>query len=103
MAFKDWSAGIRSKKTVPYYTQIDYILCRKDKTSMFSNSRSYSGTLTKSDHKLVVARLSYSKIYKVLSKKASPNKKFDVTNFVVNPETKSEYQKVVSQHLQNHP
>jgi hypothetical protein len=100
---KDWSAGIRSKKTVPYYTQIDYILCRKDKTSMFSNSRSYSGTLTKSGHKLVVARLSYSKIYKVLSKKAPPNKKFDVTNLVVNPETKSDYQKVVSQLLQNHP
>ena len=25
---KDWSAGQRSKKTLPVYSQIDYVLCR---------------------------------------------------------------------------
>ena len=96
---KDWSAGVRSKKTIPYYTQIDYILCRNDQKSMFSNARSFSGTLTKSDHKLVLARLSYGKIYNVLARRQSSKRKLDITNLVANPVTKADYQQVVNQLL----
>lgn len=41
---KDWSAGRNSKKTIPVYSQIDFILCRSRSKPMLQDSRSYAGT-----------------------------------------------------------
>jgi hypothetical protein len=41
-------------KTVPIYNQIDYILVPRRQLNLVLNARSYSGTLTDSDHRLVV-------------------------------------------------
>ena len=57
-SIKDWSAGRTSKKTIPYYSQLDYVLCRKNFKRLLVNSRSHGGTLTTSDHKMVIARFS---------------------------------------------
>ena len=45
-SIKDWSAGRTSKKTMPYYSQLDYVLCRKNFKRLLVNSRSHGGTLT---------------------------------------------------------
>ena len=55
---KDWSAGRKSKKVIPYYSQLDYVLCRKNFKRILVNARSHGGTLTSSDHKMVIARFS---------------------------------------------
>ena len=55
---KDWSAGRKSKKVIPYYSQLDYVLCRKNFKRILVNARSHGGTLTFSDHKMVIARFS---------------------------------------------
>ena len=50
---------------------IDFILCRSRSKPLLKESRSYAGTLTYSDHRLVVTRVSFMDIclcYKRLSK-----------------------------------
>ena len=44
-------------KTVKYYEQIDYILCKSSYKVNITDRRSYGGALLKSDHKPVVARV----------------------------------------------
>ena len=58
--------GFRRCDTVsstPIYNQIDFILCRRSQRHLLQNARSYAGTLTSSDHHLVVAKLQLSGIY----------------------------------------
>ena len=67
---KDWSAGRNSKKTLPVYLQNDFILCRSRSKPLPKDSRSYAGTLTYSDHRLVVTRVNFKDIclcYKAIS------------------------------------
>eukprot|EP00117_Sycon_ciliatum_P005686 scpid88396/ scgid9528/ Craniofacial development protein 2; p97 bucentaur protein len=47
----------RTGKTVPAYSQRDYVVCRKSQAQLFTNARSYGGMTVKSDHKIVIARL----------------------------------------------
>ena len=60
---KDWTAGRNSKKTLPVYSQIDFILCRTQSKPSLKDSRSYAGTLTYCDHTLFVTRISFKEIY----------------------------------------
>ncbi len=45
----------RTGNIVPIYNQKDYIFVPRNQLNLVSNARSYSGTLTESDHRLVVA------------------------------------------------
>ena len=67
---KDWSAGKRSDKTIPIYTQLDYILLRSRSKSILKDSRSYIGTKLESDHKILCTRINLSTPYLVHKRKA---------------------------------
>ena len=60
---KDWSSGKRSKKTMPVYSQIDFILCRRRSKPLLRDARSYAGALTYSDHRIVISRVGFHNIH----------------------------------------
>ena len=61
-------------KTVTIYNQIDYILCNKDIKSTLINARSFSGSETTSDHRLVICKMSINR-YKLFKNKPKANRK----------------------------
>ena len=88
---KDWSAGRNSKKTLPVYSQIDYVLCRSRSTSMLQDARSYAGAQTYSDHRLVVARVNFSNIYLCYQRKPQPALKYNISELISNKNTQDKY------------
>ena len=64
-------------KTVKYYKQIDFILCRPKYKVNATDSRSYGGALLTSDHKPVVARFVLNRKY-LVHKKHKTKKKLDI-------------------------
>ena len=62
-----WRKGPQDGVSIPIYNQIDYIFCLHRQRQLLVDSRSYSGTLVESDHRLVVARLDVSRIRHVWS------------------------------------
>ena len=64
-------------KTVKYYKQIDYILCKSSYKVNITDARSYGGALLKSDHKPVVARVTLHQKY-LVHKKHKTSRKLDL-------------------------
>ena len=59
-----WTGHIRGKEnegTIRIFNQIDYIICEKRDKNLLTNARSYAGTLTNSDHRLVKTTLRVGK------------------------------------------
>ena len=88
---KDWSAGRLSKKTLPVYSQIDFILCRSKSRVLLQDSRSYAGTLTFSDHRLVVTRVNFSDICLCYKRPSSSITKFNTSELASNPNIQTKY------------
>ena len=78
---KDYNAPRNSKKTRPYYSQIDFILCRCAYKKLLVNARSYGGTSVKSDHKLVIAKFDLKDAHLIYPKQ-KPNKRFHCSTLV---------------------
>ena len=88
---KDWSAGRNSKKTLPVYSVIDYILCRNRSRSLLVDARSYAGTHTFSDHRLVVTKLNFGKIPLCFKRPNSRNPKFNISELTSNKTMQEAY------------
>ena len=54
------------------YNQIDYIICHITRKQILKNARSYAGTLTESDHRIVITEFEFnlSKMYKASKSKS---------------------------------
>ena len=70
---------------------------------MFNDARSYSGCTTKSDHRVVVARVDYGRINLAYSKITKPYKRFDCANLTSNTETQALYKIAVHDKLVEMP
>ena len=88
---KDWSAGRLSKKTLPVYSQIDYILCRNRSKCLLSQSRTYAGTKTFSDHKLVIARINFNNIHLCFKPKQRRVPSYNISELVSNKDMQHKY------------
>ncbi len=88
---KDWSAGRNSKKTLPVFSQIDFILCRRRSKPMLQDSRSYAGALTYSDHRLVVTRVNLGKISLCYKRPSQSVTKFNTSELASNPNIQTKY------------
>ena len=88
---KDWSAGRNSKKTLPVYSQIDFILCRSRSKPLLTDSRSYAGTLTYSDHRLVVTRVNFKDICLCYKRHSNIVQKFNTSELASNPNIQTKY------------
>jgi len=58
-ARRDYTTG----RTLPVYNQIDFVICRQNQKRILTDSRSYGGCETPSDHRLVVAKLQLNRSY----------------------------------------
>ena len=78
--------------------QIDYILVKQQHKPLVNNSRSYSGTLTFSDHNLVICNLN-TKWYTITHRR-KPIRKFDV-NKLKDKQVQNSYKDKVIENLLN--
>ena len=63
----------------PVYNQIHYVLTQMKLKSLVSDSRSYGGAETNSDHKIVVTKIDLKGMFAIWSKKPQPVRRIDVT------------------------
>ena len=96
---KDWSAGRSSKKTLPVYAQIDYLLCRSRLKPILTDARSYGGALTYSDHRMVVMRMQFKDISLCFQKNKFSSKKFNISELVSNREMQHSYRESLNNNL----
>ena len=87
---KDYTAPRNSNRTVPYYSQIDYILCRSNYKKLLVNSRSYGGTHIRSDHKIVIAKFNFQDSY-IVYPKTKPQRHFDCNTLISDSDAKLNY------------
>ena len=89
-------AGLRTSlqgsKSRPYYFQIDYILCKSRSRVLLPNARSYAGTTHRSDHKLVIASIDFSRRYKLFKSSTKKHKRFNTNSLVCSGDTRGSYQ-----------
>ena len=91
-----WQCQTKNKKTnkiVNVYNQIDYIIMDKNQIHTLSDSRSYSGAETSSDHRIVVARMevNWSKLYSK-SNPTKTEKRIDTNKLVYDKDIQEKYQ-----------
>ena len=96
---KDWSAGRNSKKTLPVYSQIDFILCRSRSKPLLKDSRSYAGTLTYSDHRLVVTRVNFKDICLCYKRHSKSSLKFNTSELTSNTNIQVKYRQSLDENL----
>ena len=96
---KDWSAGRNSKKTLPVYSQIDFILCKSRSKPMLQDSRSYAGTLTYSDHRMVVTRVNFNDISLCYKRHSKMSLKFNTSELTSNPTIQVKYRQSLDEKL----
>ncbi len=101
-----WSGQRRNAETgaiVPIYNQIDYILAPRRQLNLIANARSYSGTVTESDHRLVVATTttppSFKRKFGQTPPKSQP--KLNVNLLASDLNKRFEYQKKLNNKIQH--
>ncbi|KAL5248389.1 hypothetical protein ACHWQZ_G017537 [Mnemiopsis leidyi] len=95
---KDWSR--RGHYTIPVFTQIDYIVCRKRSKGILQDARSFAGASLRSDHKFVMARLDLGNPHKAFRYKTA-KKTYDISNLTCNKETQKLYQQTLNRNVDN--
>ena len=96
---KDWSDP-SSNKSKPFYSMIDYVICRRRFKSTLVDSRSYGGTQVDSDHKVVVARFQFKNRHLTFPKYAKSDPKFDCNLLAANPDIQMKYSTKLSASIQ---
>ena len=86
----------RTKRTIPLYAQLDYILCKRRSVVMLDDCRSYGGATLCSDHKPVVARISLKNHVLLHRKKFSSNIKYNCSTLHTDPVLRHAYQDAIS-------
>ena len=87
-----WESQIKvDNKIVKIYNQIDYIICQENQKHLLCNSRSYSNTLTNTDHRIVVTEMNIQmhRIYKKDNKRKE--KPFNSQLLTMNEDIRNQY------------
>ena len=71
-----------TKKIIPIYNQIDYIICHRRYKHLATNARSYRGTIVTSDQKLVITtfKLEWFEVWRKRTTQSTP--KINTSNIV---------------------
>ena len=86
-----WIKDRATNYSRPFYSQIDYILCRTRCKPLLSNARSYSGTLLESDHKIVVTSLIIDERYKLNRTPSIKTIRYNTTSLVSSKDIQHQY------------
>ena len=91
-----------TKKTISIYNQIDYIILNQKNKQILSDARSYGGTETSSDHRLVVAimELIWPRIYHKRMQNQS-QKRFDTRQLIQNEDIQERYREQIKQGIES--
>ena len=96
-----WIKDQSTRKSRPYFSQIDYILCKSRSKVLLTNARSYAGTMHRSDHKIVVASIDFSRRYKLYSVHSEKQKHFNTNSLVCSSDTQGSYQNALDTVINN--
>ena len=101
-----WTGQWKNKKTgeiVPIYNQIDYIICESKFKKFLTNSRSYSGTLTFSDHRIVIAKfnIEWRRVWQTNYKENNFNRKFSTDRLINDKQIQADYTAVLKDRIEN--
>ena len=86
-----------SNKTMPFYSMIDYVICRCRFKSTLVDSRAFGGTRTDSDHKLVSAKFRFQDRHLTFHKQTKSEPVYDVSLLT----SREEIQMLFSQQVSN--
>ena len=91
-----------TKQNFWIYNQIDYIILNQENKQVLTDSRSYGGRETASDHRLVVPRLelTWTKIYHQRIPNTS-QKRFDTRQLTQNEENQERYREQIKQETES--
>jgi hypothetical protein len=84
---------------VPIYNQIDYILVKQQKRAKVTNARSYAGTTTNSDHRLVVSDITIRPRKYHAHEKASKAVKYNIAQLAADEAQQTKYQQTLDAKL----
>ena len=93
-----WVKEKKSGCTRPYFSQIDYILCRSRSKSFLTDARAYAGTTHRSDHKLVIATV-HIVGHKLYRRRAVVSRQYDTTTLIASAAARAEYQSELDQSI----
>ena len=99
-----WSTQIKNKQTNPVikiYNQIDYIIMSRNQIGTLLDSRSYAGTETYSDHRMVVTTLEviWCNLYNTNKNSSPVKRRFNTQKLVHCKETALKYQTELSESI----
>ena len=88
----------KSDKMISVFNQIDYIVCNRNQAHTMTDARSFAGTETSSDHRLVVTRIriNWPNIYRKFNKQTGV-KRYNTDKLIENPER---YRQMLDQKMQ---
>ena len=91
-----------TKQNFWIYNQIDYIILNQENKQVLTDSRSYGGRETASDHRLVVPRLelTWTKIYHQRIPNTS-QKRFDTRQLTQNKKNQERYREQIKQEIES--
>ena len=95
-----WIKDQSTKKSRPYFSQIDYVLCKSRSKVLLTDSRSYAGTKLHSDHKLVCARVDFTSRYKLYGDRKRAAKRYNTTTLVCSRNTQELYKNNLKQQIE---
>ncbi|KAL5253179.1 hypothetical protein ACHWQZ_G013082 [Mnemiopsis leidyi] len=98
-----WVKDKKTKKSFPYFSQIDFVLCRSRSTVFLSDARSYGGAKLHSDHKIVKATIDLREKTKLYKSSKTETVKYNTTSLVCNKELQSQFHQAVTHQVDSLP
>ena len=94
-----WQGPKLPSRKNPLRKQIDYIAVRKQHQHLIQDARSYSGTHTKSDHRLVIAKIKCKIPHPKMQRDTNIQRKYDLSQLKVK---QNEYEHAVKTNIEKH-
>ena len=88
-------------KTVPFYSMIDYVICRSRFKGTLVDSRAFGGTTTNSDHKLVAAKFRFQDRHLTFIKRSKTEPVYEVSSLSSREEIQRAFSQQVSRNISN--
>ena len=89
---------LRNNTVLHIFNQIDYIICQQTQKNILTNSRSYAGTMTDSDHRLVITEMNIKPYYLFKPQKQNQQKFIDCSK-LSDSKISDQYRENLSQNL----
>ena len=83
------------------YKQIDYVICKYNHRAIINNSKAYGGTELNSDHKIVICKINFKKMYSNWKEMTKRNNSKKEINYEMLKEKETEYKNQIDSKINN--